>query len=310
MATSVPRFWSARDGFPPSKSKLLATFCLLVAVGCSEQPLAQTTLQASTVTTQQSTAAIADGISADGGAAVSDDSGASQPPDWLGTRVLPTVPGGAVVAPQTTPEELRDRRLVTMDRLDPPGGDRFESTLGPVPAEVLNRSTWVEGCPVAPEELNYLTMSFWGFDGRHHTGEMIVHTDVGADVLSVFARLHEARFPIEQMSVVDLTALEAEPTGDGNNTTSFVCRPVTGGRSFSQHAYGLAIDVNPFHNPYRKQDLVLPELAVDYLERDRIRDGMLFSDDLVVRAFADIGWSWGGNWNSLKDYQHFALNNR
>ena len=105
--------------------------------------------------------------------------------------------------------------------------------------------------------------------------------------------------------------LDAHPTGDGNDTGAFVCRPSTGSTTtFSQHAYGLAIDVDPFQNPYTKGDLVLPELASSYLDRDDVRPGMITPDGVVVRAFESIGWTWGGTWSSLKDYQHFSQNGR
>jgi hypothetical protein len=240
---------------------------------------------------------------------VASDPAITRPP-WLGQRPLPTTPDGRVITPQTTPEELRDRRLPTIDTLPAPPDDRFQSSLGPVPDEVLARSTWTEGCPVSPDELAYLTMSFWGFDGAAHTGEMVVHRDQAENVVAVFEKLHRARYPIEEMRVVAPADLVALPTGDGNNTTGFVCRPVTGGSRFSEHAYGLAIDVNPFLNPYIRGDLLLPELAGHYLDRDTPRPGVVTGGDVVVEAFASIGWGWGGEWRSLKDYQHFALNNR
>ena len=102
----------------------------------------------------------------------------------------------------------------------------------------------------------------------------------------------------------------APPTGDGNNTTAFNCRPVRGATSYSEHAYGLAVDVNPFQNPYLKGDLVLPELASAYRDRARHRPGMILPRGPVVRAFARIGWGWGGDWTSLKDLQHFSANGR
>lgn len=104
--------------------------------------------------------------------------------------------------------------------------------------------------------------------------------------------------------------LAAHPTGDGNNTASFVCRPSVGSSSWSAHAYGLAVDVNPFMNPYERGDVVLPELASSYLRRDWRRPGMIGPDSLVVREFARIGWSWGGAWRTLKDYQHFSATGR
>ncbi len=211
---------------------------------------------------------------------------------------------------QPTPPELVDRRLETLDLLPPPQGDTFTSTLGPVPEEVLARSSWREECPVGVDDLVYLTVSHYGFDGEFHTGEMIVNAEVGQDIVGVFRALHAARFPIEQMRVITAEEIDAHPTGDWNDTTSFVCRPAVGSGSWSQHAFGLAIDLNPFHNPYLKGDLVLPELASAYVDRSNERPGMIFSRDVVDSAFAEIGWEWGGRWSSLKDWMHFSRNGR
>ena len=227
----------------------------------------------------------------------------------LGQRTLPTTADGSVV-PQTTPAALVDRRLTAPDVLPPPTSGRFESTIEPLAGEPLARSTWKEGCPVGRDQLRYLTVSFWGFDGRPHQGELIVHQQVADDIVAVFATLYDARYPIEEMRITTQAELDADPTGDGNSTSAFVCRAVTGGSSFSEHASGLAIDINPFQNPYEKGDLVLPELAAAYLDRSRAAPGIITEGDVVVDAFDAIGWGWGGRWRSLKDYQHFSLNNR
>jgi hypothetical protein len=226
-------------------------------------------------------------------------------PDWLGTRPLPLRPDehGEV---QPTPPELVDRRLETPDVLPPPAGGDFAFSAGPVPPDVLARSSWTEECPVGIDELAYLTVSHYGFDGGLHTGEIIVNAAVADDIVAVFRRLHEARFPIEQMRVITKEEIDAPPTGDWNDTTSFVCRPAVGSQSWSWHAYGLAIDINPFHNPYQKGDLVLPELASAYVDRDDVREGMILPGDVVTEAFAAIGWQWGGNWSTLKDWMHFS----
>ncbi len=230
-------------------------------------------------------------------------------PDWLGMRPLPLRPDGfGEVLP--TPEELTDRRLETIDMLAPPQDESFEWSAGPVPADVLARSSWNEECPVTLEELTYLTMTHYGFDGRRHTGEMIVNTAVAGDVIEVFQQLHRARFPIEQMRVIRAEEIEAHPTGDWNDTTSFVCRPAVGSSSWSQHAYGLAIDINPFHNPYVRDDVVLPELATAYADREGVRPGMIFEGDVVTQAFDSIGWGWGGRWSSLDDWMHFSRSGR
>ncbi len=230
-------------------------------------------------------------------------------PDWLGTRLLPLRPDDHGVA-QPTPPELVDRRLETLDLLPAPGGAEFDFAIGPVPEDVLARSSWSPDCPVAVDDLAYLTMAHYGFDGEFHTGEMIVHADVADDVVEVFRRLHEARYPIEQMRVIAAEEVDAHPTGDGNDTTSFVCRPAVGSGNWSQHAFGLAVDVNPFHNPYHKGDLVLPELASAYLDRADARPGMIAEGDVVVQAFDGIGWGWGGRWSTLDDWMHFSRSGR
>ena len=232
----------------------------------------------------------------------------SEPPDWLFTRLLPeTSDGYGVIRP--TPPVLRRRAFTLADHVPMlPGRDYASRILSPAPAEVVNRSTWEPGCPVARDGLAWLRLTFWGFDARRHTGELLVNTGAADDLDLVFRQLWQARFPLEQVLIVRSLDEEAPPTGDGNGTGSFVCRATTGGTSFSQHAYGLALDVNTFQNPYEEDGLVLPERASSYLERDRVRPGMITADGPVVAAFREIGWSWGGEWNTLKDYQHFSAN--
>ena len=229
-------------------------------------------------------------------------------PDWLGTRVLPLRDDGFGEV-QPTPSKLGPRAFQTLDLLAGPAGAGFEASIEPVPDNVVARSTWRDECPVALDQLRYLSIVHWGFDGDRHTGEMIVNVEVAEDVVWVFEQLYDAGFPIEQMRVIALEELDAPPTGDFNDTTSFVCRPVvTSSSTWSQHAYGLAVDINPFHNPYEKGDLVLPELASYYLDRTRAEPGMVVEGDIVTQAFAELGWGWGGNWNSLDDFMHFSRN--
>ncbi|MGH8958560.1 MAG: M15 family metallopeptidase [Acidimicrobiia bacterium] len=231
-------------------------------------------------------------------------------PDWLGTRILPERPDGLGEA-QPTPPEMLNRRFPTFDLLPPPTGDEFEYTLGPVPAGVAARSSWKEGCPVGLEGLSYLTVSFVGFDGANHTGELLVNAAHGPGIVEVMRMLYEIEFPIEEMRVITAAEIDAPPTGDWNSTTSFVCRPAVGRDSgWSMHAFGLAIDINPFHNPYLRGEVVVPELASTYTDRASMRPGMIDSASPVIEAFADIGWEWGGYWQSAKDWMHFSENGR
>ncbi len=230
-----------------------------------------------------------------------------RPPAWLGTRPLPLRPDGyGEVLP--TPPELVDRQFTLPGPLPDPPGAAFSSTISPVPADVLNRSTWHPGCPVAASALRYVTVSFWGFDHAAHTGELLVNAAAAANLVTVFHRLFDARFPIEQMRISSAAELHAAPTGDGNDTQAFVCRNAVGSTDASQHAFGLAIDVNPFQNPYHKGAQVLPELASNYLDRDRGDPGMITPDGVVRQAFGSIGWGWGGSWRTLHDYMHFSRN--
>lgn len=231
------------------------------------------------------------------------------PPPWLGTRVLPRDEHGfGVIRP--TPRVLQQRRFTLPGTLPPLPGRGFASRVTPVPRQVLARSTWRPGCPVAAHDLRWVRLVFWGFDERRHTGELLVHRAAARDLVSVFARLYRARFPIEEMRITRRAEQTAPPTGDGNNTGAFNCRPARGQTSYSEHAYGLAVDVNPFQNPYLNDGIVLPELASAYLRRGWHRPGMIRPDGVVVRAFAAIGWEWGGAWRTLKDYQHFSATGR
>ena len=230
---------------------------------------------------------------------------ATPPPDWLGTRELPVGPAGYPAA-RPTPPELRDRRITTTDYLPPPADGAFHSGVTPVPEAVQRRSTWTAGCPVTVAELRYVTVVFRGFDGKAHTGELIVHRDVADAVVTVFSRLFAAGFPIERMRVTSPAEVAAKPTGDGNTTAAFVCRPVRGSTAWSAHAYGKAVDVNPFQNPYRSGDRVIPELATAYLDRTRTGPGMITTTGPVVAAFRAVGWTWGGSWTTPKDLMHFS----
>ncbi len=230
------------------------------------------------------------------------------PVAWrIGASPLPLRPDGfgQVLA---TPTVLRNRRLPTVDVLPPPSDGRFAATTGPVTVAIRTRmgETWSPACPVPLVALRYLTVVFRGFDGRAHRGELVVAARVAPQLVGVFRRLYAVGFPIEEMRLPTTADVRAKPTGDGNNTAAYVCRTARGQTRFSQHAYGLAVDINPFQNPEVKRDLVLPELASAYTDRRWQRPGMFLADDRGVRAFASIGWKWGGYWRSLKDPMHFS----
>lgn len=171
-------------------------------------------------------------------------------------------------------------------------------------------SSWRPGCPVPLSDLRYLSMDHWGFDGHEQRGEMVVHEDYALDVLDVFETLFDERFPVARMSLVDDFGGDDLGSMEANNTSAFNCRLVQGGSSWSEHAYGRAIDINPVQNPYHKAGTVLPESGERYLDRSLDDPGMIHAGDEVVSAFDAIGWEWGGNWVTLKDWQHFSSTGR
>jgi hypothetical protein len=229
------------------------------------------------------------------------------PPTTASTTAAPATAAPTTAALATT--AAPGTTATSLAPLTDPPPPEFEAEVSGVPADVVARGTWREGCPVGLDDLRYIRMSHWDFSGASRTGEMIVHADVADDIVEVFTAIYEARFPIEEMRV-ETPADAADPGPDYNNTTAFTCRAVTGGSGWSQHAYGLAIDINPFHNPYLRGGVLLPENSGTYLDRRNVRPGMIVEGDAVVAAFDAIGWGWGGRWRSLKDWQHFSANGR
>lgn len=178
---------------------------------------------------------------------------------------------------------------------------------GPLAARMS--SSWRPGCPVPLSELRYLTVTYRGFDGVDHLGELVVASAVSADVSTIFGELYAAGYPIASMRLVDDFGGSDDASMAANNTSAFNCRPITGGTGFSEHSYGTAIDLNPVQNPYVSGSLVLPAQGRGYLDR-AAGPGVIQPGDSTVAAFAANGWSWGGTWSGPVDYQHFSVSGR
>jgi D-alanyl-D-alanine carboxypeptidase-like protein len=180
---------------------------------------------------------------------------------------------------------------------------------------VVTAKLWSARCPVPLSRLRVLTVRYRGFDGRSHTGALIVNEDAVRSLTLVFRRLYALRFPIRHMQLGDTYGPRAGRPADGDFTASFECRqasasPCTsaanrGNGSWSQHAYGEAVDLNPVENPYVGCGMTRDKASLSYLDRDRHRRGMV--TPAVVRAFEAVGWGWGGSWSgATKDYMHFS----
>ena len=183
----------------------------------------------------------------------------------------------------------------------------------PVRSQLKAGGFWHKGCPVALSGLRVLTVTYRGFDGHSHAGRLIVNRAATRPLARAFRRLYEFRFPIRHMTLADFYGPRRGRPRDGDVTASFECRqavpsPCTGGRgtgSWSMHAYGLAVDINPRENPYVGCGQSRDPATRPFFNRSRHRRGMVGSR--AVRAFTAQGWGWGGAWNgNTKDYMHFS----
>jgi hypothetical protein len=183
----------------------------------------------------------------------------------------------------------------------------FHVSTAPVTATTLGAS-WRPGCPVGPAQLRAVRVSYVGFDGRAHTGSLVVSRGVVGDVTKVFRHLYAARFPIHGLQPVARFGGSDDRSMAADNTSAFNCRSAVapGARHWSVHAFGEAIDVNPVENPYLEGGRVLPPAGRLFADRLRIRRGMAVAGGVLVRSFASVGWAWGGRWSGSPDWQHFS----
>jgi hypothetical protein len=151
-------------------------------------------------------------------------------------------------------------------------------------------------------------MTYWGFDGTAHTGNMIVNESVVNEVIRVFGTLYRERFPIFEMVPEDAYDGNDNLAADADDTSGFNCRYAVapGPPQWSVHAYGEAIDVNDVQNPYIDGSTVIPPAGETYFNRSDVRPGMAVPGGELVEAFASVGWQWGGRWTGSPDYQHFS----
>ena len=193
----------------------------------------------------------------------------------------------------------------------------FQSSVEPLPRSVQTQlrtvGAWHRGCPVAMSGLRLLTVSHRDFRGRTQTGQLVVNRAAAAPLARVFRRLYGLHFPIRHMQLDDAYGPRRERPRDGDVSGSFECReavpsPCTGGRgtgSWSMHAFGLAVDINPVENPYVGCGESRDRAGRRFRDRSVHRRGM--ATRRMIAAFGSIGWGWGGAWSgNTKDYMHFS----
>lgn len=182
-----------------------------------------------------------------------------------------------------------------------------------LPWEVQQRilgSSYQENDNISLPELRYLRVLHMGFDGKTYIGELIVNQSIAEDILEIMSQLYAQAYPIEKMVLIDAYGADDERSMSDNNTSAFNYREIAGSSKLSKHALGLAIDINPKYNPYVKDSGtgeldISPANGAGYADRDGDFPYKIAEGDLCLQLFLEHGFAWGGNWNSVKDYQHF-----
>ena len=150
-------------------------------------------------------------------------------------------------------------------------------------------------------DLVIVDVYYFSFDEKLHKGQIVVHKEVEQDVIEIFNFIKDSGFPVEKVIPINKYNWSDDASMRDNNTSSFNYRYVSGTKILSMHAQGLAIDINPMQNPYIKNNRISPKGS----EYDVSKQGTISADSELVKEFLKRGWSWGGHWKSLKDFQHF-----
>ena len=188
----------------------------------------------------------------------------------------------------------------------------FAATIADIPHAVRERMrgrSWRDDprCP-AWDALAYLRVDYLDFDGAHRrgadAGELVCARAIARDAIALFARLFAIGFPLRRMQLVDDLDADDDRSMAADNTSGFNFRVVAGTDVLSQHALGLAIDLNPIENPWVTAARFVPPAGAAYLDRTRIRPGMIVRPGPVVAILDELGWEWGGDWRHAADYHH------
>ena len=159
------------------------------------------------------------------------------------------------------------------------------------------------------QDLRYVKIRYIDFDGKAQNGELICNQKIAQDLVEIFSELYDRQYPLASVRLVDDFGGDDLASMEADNTSCFNFREVTsfgGGRhKLSLHAYGLAVDLNPLYNPYVKKGKILPQSAKPYANRKNANPYRIDHEDLAYQLFTSHGFTWGGDWKSLKDYQHF-----
>lgn len=177
----------------------------------------------------------------------------------------------------------------------------------------IKNKSYKNNCTVSRSDLRYLHLLHYTEDGKIKLGEMICHKDIANALIDIFRELFNNHYPIERMQLIDDFDADDIKSMEHNNTTCFNFRVVAGSKKLSNHSMGKAVDINPLYNPYVKRRSngtykISPETGKAYTDRTKKFKYKIDHNDLAYKLFTKHGFRWGGNYRSLKDYQHFEIN--
>lgn len=152
------------------------------------------------------------------------------------------------------------------------------------------------------DSLRLLDVEYYSFDKKLHKGQILVHKLIKDEVIIFFDKAKSMRFPIHSVIPIVKFGWSDEKSMEANNSSAFNFRKVEGSDKYSNHAYGLAIDINPFNNPVIYSNGRISPQGAEYKEDG---EGVFTADHPLVKGMKRQGFRWGGDWTTLKDYHHF-----
>lgn len=176
-----------------------------------------------------------------------------------------------------------------------------------IPGNIKEKMTGVSlpnNAKITFDDLVYIPLLHYDFNGEIKNGEIIVNKKVGSEVGNIFKELFDIKYPIEKIKLIDEYGADDNKSMADNNSSGFNYRLIAGTNRLSKHAQGLAIDINPLYNPYTKNGLAIPKESQPYVNRGLKLEWMIFKNDKIYNIFQKYGWKWGGSWTN-SDYQHF-----
>lgn len=178
--------------------------------------------------------------------------------------------------------------------------------------EKINGKSYKNDCTVLLSDLRYIHVLHWNFLGKESEGELICSKKIAEKLIFIFKELYKSRYQIEKIRLIDEYGADDELSMRDNNSSCFNFRFISHTKKVSKHGLGLAVDINPLYNPYTKKiggkNIVEPLTGAFYIDRSQNFNHKIDHNDLCYKLFTSQGFDWGGDWDGVKDYQHFEFN--